>query len=499
MELQFKKCNDFWIDNGVENLYNIFSKMSQYCSEVKSEIKPDKVIVQFDDIDKFVAELAREIEKLKYERVLIEVKDKKGIKKRVIKEHVIIQYGSGNNGENTLKEKIYLTPKDELTKIFNLITAKLKNSKSNNICLCCGDEFSKNYQNMKQASYPMATKIKSLGGVRGNSEYYKEICPKCYLVGILEWVDNGYIYWTKNTLSYVIIPYNFDLIKLNKFKDRYRKFLNNSDRYCNIGENKEIYGKYSALLKFYEYLIDNTKLTENPNIEWNIIKIPDNRPKKPKNIKVDKFKMFGEIFNVMKIIIEELDGDSIYGDFLNEIYIKEDEKTKFNWDKTNELREKVSEAFLNNNFRKFVKCFIPKNKHYIVLSNDAREILEKIIINWRWIKLGIPKEHLETIKKSGRVIAEVCMDNNLNLLYKLDKVRTSEEFWGVMREISRKMISLDGKDTKYINPMVLGDLIALVKEYEENWKELRDLLEIYSCMNISVKKYKKNKSNENNE
>jgi hypothetical protein len=237
-------------------------------------------------------------------------------------------------------------------------------------------------------------------------------------------------------------------------------------------------------------LIDNAKLNENPNIEWYIINIPNGTVK---NIKVDKFKMFGEIFEVMKVVIEELDGDRIYGDFLDETYIineDKNKKNKFNWDKTNELREKVSEAFLTNNFRKFVKCFIPKNKYNIVLSNDAREILEKIIINWRWIKLGIPKEHLETIKKSGHVIAEVCKHNNLNLLYKLDKVRTSEEFWGVMREISRKMISLDDKDTKYINPMVLGDLIALVKEYEENWKELRDLLEIYSCMYISVKQYK---------
>jgi hypothetical protein len=487
MELQFRKCNDFWIDNGVENLYNIFSGMSHYCSEVKSEIKPDKIIVQFDDIDKFVAELAKTVERLKYEKLLIEVEDKAGIKKRVKKEYILIQYGSKDeNGVNTLKEKIYLNPKDELDKIFKLISNKPKNSKSNKVCLCCGDEFSKEYQNMKQASYPMTTKIKSLGGIRGTAENYKEMCPKCYLAGILEWSDD-YLYKYMGGKSYMFIPYNSNLVKLNEFKDMYRIFLNNSNRYCNIGENREIYGKYSALLKFYEYLIENTKLNENPNVEWHIIDIPNGTVK---NIKVDKFEMIGEIFTVMKVVIGELDGDSIYGDFLNKIYIKEDEKNKPNWDKTNELREKVSEAFLNNNFRKFVKCFIPKNKHYIVLSNDAREILEKIIINWRWIKLGIPKEHLETIKKSGHVIAEVCRHNNLNLLYKLDKVRTSEEFWGVMREISRKMISLDDKDTKYINPMVLGDLIALVKEYEENWKELRDLLEIYSCTYISVKQYK---------
>jgi len=490
MELQFKKCNDFWIDNGVENLYNIFRKIGTCHPEIKFEIKSDKIIVQFDNINKFVDELAKIVEQLKYEKLLIEVEDKKtSAKKRVKKDYILIQYGSKDKNDiNTLKEKIYLNPKDELNEIFNLITTKLKNSKSNKICLCCGEEFSKKYQNMKQASYPMTTKIKSLGGIRGTAENYNEMCPKCYLAGILEWTDD-YIYKCLRDKSYMIIPYNFDLIKLNEFKDRYRNMglLNSNNRYCNIGENMEIYGKYSALLKFYEYLIDNAKLNENPNVEWYIIDIPN---KDVKNIKIDKFEMVGEIFNVMKIIIEELDGDSIYGDFLNEIYIKEDGKNKFEWEKTDELREKVSEAFLINNFRKFVKCFIPKNKCIVVLSNDAREILEKIIIHWRWIKLGIPKEHLETIKKSGYVIAEVCKNNNLNLLYKLDKVRTSEEFWGVMREISRKMISLDDKNTKYINPMVLSDLISLVKEYEKDWKELRDLLEIYSCMYISIKKYK---------
>ena len=208
--------------------------------------------------------------------------------------------------------------------------------------------------------------------------------------------------------------------------------------------------------------------------------------------------MMGEIFRVMKVTIGELDGDSLYGDFLNGIYIKGEGKNKIEWEGTNELREGISEAFLTNNFRKFVKYFIPKNKHYIILHNDAEKILEKIIINWRWIKLGIPKEHLETIKKSGNVIAEVCIHNNLNLLYKLDKVRTSEEFWSVMREISRKMISLDAENTKYINPMVLGDLISLVKEYEKDWKELRDLLEIYSCMYISIKQYKPEDNNNDN-
>ena len=99
--------------------------------------------------------------------------------------------------------------------------------------------------------------------------------------------------------------------------------------------------------------------------------------------------------------------------------------------------------------------------------------------------MGIPKENLGTIKSVGNIIAKACK-NNLSLLYKLDKVRNTAEFWSVLREISRKLIGLEEKDMKMVKVTALDDLINLVKEHEDLWKEIRDLLVIYSAMYYSI-------------
>lgn len=99
--------------------------------------------------------------------------------------------------------------------------------------------------------------------------------------------------------------------------------------------------------------------------------------------------------------------------------------------------------------------------------------------------MGIPKEKLDTIKSVGNIVAKSCK-GNLSLLYKLDKTRNLEEFWSVLREISRKLLGLDEKDREYIKVTSLDDLIYLVKEHENLWKEIRDLLVVYSSMYYSI-------------
>jgi len=100
--------------------------------------------------------------------------------------------------------------------------------------------------------------------------------------------------------------------------------------------------------------------------------------------------------------------------------------------------------------------------------------------------MGIPKENLDTIKSVGNIIA-VASKNNLSLLYKLDKARNLSEFWSVLREISRKIVGFDKKELAMIKPTALDNLIQLVKTYEDQWKEIRDLLVVYSSMYYSIK------------
>ncbi len=109
--------------------------------------------------------------------------------------------------------------------------------------------------------------------------------------------------------------------------------------------------------------------------------------------------------------------------------------------------------------------------------------------------MGIPKENLDTIKSVGNIIA-VASKNNLSLLYKLDKTRNLGEFWSVLREVSRKIVGFDNKEKTRIKPTALDGLIQLVKTYEEQWKEIRDLLVVYSSMYYSIKSRKEGETNE---
>ena len=98
--------------------------------------------------------------------------------------------------------------------------------------------------------------------------------------------------------------------------------------------------------------------------------------------------------------------------------------------------------------------------------------------------MGISKESLGSIKGVGNIVAKVSK-NNLSLLYKLDKTRSIEDFWSVLREVSRKLIGLDIKKAK-VRPTSLDELIQLLKDNEAQWTEIRDLLVVYSSMYYAI-------------
>ena len=68
----------------------------------------------------------------------------------------------------------------------------------------CGNVFNKGVKKLQQANYPFVTKIASLSGVRSYKdggilslkEYYENLCPLCYLIGVLAWTDEAMVYRT---------------------------------------------------------------------------------------------------------------------------------------------------------------------------------------------------------------------------------------------------------------------------------------------------------------
>lgn len=106
--------------------------------------------------------------------------------------------------------------------------------------------------------------------------------------------------------------------------------------------------------------------------------------------------------------------------------------------------------------------------------------------------MGVSKERLDAIKSVGNIIAKVSQ-NNASLLYKIDKVRTVDEFWSVLREVARKIVGME--DLRMVKPMALDELIQLVKDVvvvdKEGWREVRDLLIVYSSMYHAIDKMTK--------
>lgn len=98
--------------------------------------------------------------------------------------------------------------------------------------------------------------------------------------------------------------------------------------------------------------------------------------------------------------------------------------------------------------------------------------------------MSVSVDDLKTIKSVGNIIAKVSVINS-SLFYKLDKVRSIDDFWGVLREISRKLVNTN-IDKSMIREKALDELIVLLKSNEDDWKEIRDLLIVYAAMYYSI-------------
>lgn len=484
MDLKIPIYNDVWMDNALENF---FSLIVENDSEKKITIKinKDNLYISSDDND-FKDILKKIVKNHKIYSCVKEKKDNEIVEFK--KEFIIIQEDKKINNLVNLKPKLFKNPNDEIDILFDNI------SDGSKTCVLCGSSFKKKYSNLIQAVYPLSTKIKSLNGVRtykngelfSFKEYNDSICPLCYLIGILGWFSKKIIYRSilKNNNFLIFLPNLNNLEDLNKFKDNYFFLLNNNNRGSNIRVSQHIndventYGKFSTLLCFYgKFLI---MYEDIPSIKWNILSIPRGNMK---NVKLYEFSFDENILNIIKIFINDYNND-IYTLF-DSISVKKDKNLDNGL--SDELKENLASSFLNNNFRHFAKNFVIKNGKNLIFSNKKIEFSKTfdLFINlWRLKFMGINENDLKTIKSVANIIAKVSKQN-ISLFYKLDKTKNINEFWNCLREISKKLIN-PNLDKKHIKESSLDDLIVLLKHDENNWREIRDLLIIYSSMFYSI-------------
>ncbi|WP_423792176.1 hypothetical protein ACPB8Q_05460 [Methanocaldococcus indicus] len=482
--------HDVWMDNALENFYRILKKIDN--EDLNVTLTSDKLIFEFDNFEGFKNALIQQI-KHKYKNMIVIGEDKKtGITKEIKKDFILLQEGKKEGGTVKLKEEVF-----DWNKLPKILDELKENKKGDKICIMCGGKYKKSYT-LKQAIYPFVTKNKSLSGIRtikSLPEYHKNLCLMCYLLGVLEWTDEGLIYYTlKEKKTFLFLPIFENLIELNKFKEETLNagILKVSERYGNLlkkpnsNDIEEIFGEYTTLLAFYEKFIVNVKESEVLCNKWGVLHIPLG---KVKNIKFETINVDKGILEVISKLIE--DSYLIYNDMVKGIYFKKKTSKGFvtDWDITTEIKENLAKSLLIDDFRTFSKQLMPRKGGFVILSSDAYEILDELIYLWRLVNMGIPKEKLHTIKSVGNIIAKISLGNS-SLLYKLDKVRTIDEFWSVLREISRKMDGMEKDELREIKPTAIDELVIMVKEHEKIWKEIRDLLVIYSSIYLAIKKIK---------
>jgi len=493
--MKISAFNDPWMDNGVENFYRILNELES----CEAELTKDSVEVKITNKEKFIKELTRALLNRRQNLIAIEEDKKTKVKKEVKKDHIIIQEEKKVGGKVALKEEIYKPEKSAeiISKVFDI-------SEGKNTCILCGRKYNKSVKKLQQANYPFVTKIASLSGVRSYKgdgvlslkEYYDNLCPLCYFIGVLEWTDEALIYRTfPGEKSYLFMPYFSNLKDLHEFKKLcvYTGILNNAKRYSNIKVNPKVQdveetpGEYSTLLCFYERFVENAT-DEIIASNWTVLNIPFGAVK---NVKIDFLSINEGILGVIRELKESGRLERIYSDLIKKMYFYSLHKNAIDRDTTWEIQENLSKYFLLDDFRSFTNSLLPRKGGYIFFSSEVRQNLEWLIFEWRWKKMGVKKEKLDAIKSVGNIVAKIS-ENNASPIYKLDKVRTINEFWSVLREISRKLPGLDEKKLKKIKPTALDEVIQLTKgiveKNKDGWKEIRDLIVVYASMYYSLDK-----------
>ena len=395
MKIEISSFSNLWMDNGLENFYRILNDL-EFC---KAELTENSLVIKIKDKEKFIEELTRAVLDKRLNLIVNEPDRKTKVKKEVKKDHIIIQEEKKIGGKVALKEEIYKPEKtaEIVSKIFSLNRGK-------NTCILCGRRFDKGVKKLQQANYPFVTKIASLSGVRsyknGRSlslkEYYDNLCPLCYFVGILEWADEALVYRTfPGEKSYLFMPYFGNLKDLHEFKKLcvYARILNNAERYSNIKVNPRVQdventpGEYSTLLCFYEKFVENAT-DEIIASNWIVLHIPFGAVK---NVKIDSLNIDEGILGVIRELKKSGRLERIYSDLMGKMYFFSQNNNNTDWDATRDIQENLSKYFLLDDFRKFTNSLLPKKGGYVFFSSRVRQNLEGLIFEWRWKKMGVEK------------------------------------------------------------------------------------------------------------
>ncbi len=493
-ELKISTYSNFWLDNGIVSLYSLIKN----CKGISNlELTNEELCFTINDLTIFIDQLRNNILREVNRVLFFQIQDPQTkLIKIVRRQYVISQQVKGG----ALKEKIFNEEhvKQQLEDAFDFDTKK-------KTCVICGNEYSKS-KNLTQTVFPLVTKMKSLGGIRGNKEYI-DVCPICYLVSASAWLDNN-IYTnidpSTKGFSILLLPIQNNLVNYYKVKKMIRTVTDmqttkmSSILVKSITQDRKKrkvrgYEKYSTLLLLLEELMHklrepdsdpfSAKLNDLVNTEWYSLTIPHGGMK---NIKTEIISIDHRIINLLNTLIEKYNNLRIYSDFVDKIYVTSDGKPDFASGK--KIKESLAMALIKNDLDLFCTTIFPSRGLTVSFSFSNIDFL---LYEWRLRILNYGMEKLEVFKKTANIIAEVSKKNT-GLFYRLDKTRTFSDFLESIKDAARGMVSLSSSaeqgETKYkISPTAFDDFLTLLLENQQHWKDIKSILIIYTAMYYSIK------------
>ncbi len=528
LTMTWRMRNDAWLDNGLELFGQIVGHIAeQFPQVVQIQWEPDELQLTVHNVQRFI-ELLDDAIRQRMDNLFYTSKGKGTATFKALKPFIAFssQFEQGQvvncppiyqpelakmrpPKRTELQDRLQEARKDFLLLLFTGQKKDGKRHRKDKGCPLCGEGITEEKQ-LTLSVYPFVTKIKSLsgirtqwrgGGLKGFTEYMS-ICPRCYFLGALVWMDDALLYLcdiggTDGTAVILLpAPTAGDLTKLRRLKFYRPK---HGERRTNVrfkqrpkGEEqsekeREVRdGRYSLLLAFLERTLE--EIAEKHKVEdlfaeaqrsisdgWVFITIPQGRLK---NITAHDLILDEPILKLLVKLVEQ--SKLPYAHMIAEMWLS-DEKGKSLSDETLELHEALSQAILTNDFDLLARAFIPRPRRQLRFPFVVGDEVENLVQIWRWSDMNA--EILEIVKKAGRALAAIAASRKQPvLLYALERVRSGSDLLEVLKESVHRLISLEAEEMQYISLDALEQLTEMIHKTTDarQFADLKNTLIVFA-------------------
>lgn len=507
MEIVISRYNDPYLDNALQSFYRMLTEIEeQYPDVVESKLVHNTLKITIKNKEAFIDRLDELIKEETKLNLFYSRKNRDGTTSENWKHYLPFRSQPPSQfpktfKEDTRKKLIELAFSEEITKV------------KRNPCFLCGKY--PGSEELTQGVYPFVTKTSALTTAtylinRSISKSYHKVCPLCYLIASVGWLDPILPYRSRvsvaprQTVSFLWLPYTTGLLEE---LDKVKRELGGGrfelkDEISNIRLEVPYEGyppsRFSLLLSFLESILLQVADREVRTLkevylripdEWWLLCIPEGGG--IKNVDLWAFSLPIKIKNV---IMEYIPKGRIYGELFCSMGLRQDGERR---DRDEErrrseyLREGLSRAFLSDDYSSFARQFQLSPRWIIILPPSGEEKLVNLIKVWRCRDM-LTEEELEVLRKAGRCIALISdLRKKPSVLYNvLDRVRTPSDLLEVLREIGHLLVGVDFQesDAQYLSPDSLDQLVELVNGKEKLFSDIKNTLGIFISVEYAKRK-----------